>query len=87
MARLAFLLPLWLLPLSFSALAEGPPPALARRVDFDGEVRPILTAKCFACHGPDKQKGGLRLDRKADALRRGDEGDAIVAGHVDRGAA
>ena len=56
------------------------PPAAARRVDLGADVRPILTANCLACHGPDKQKGGLRLDRKADALRGGGSGPVIVAG-------
>jgi hypothetical protein len=29
---------------------------------FEREVRPILEENCFKCHGPDKQKGRLRLD-------------------------
>ncbi len=38
-------------------------------VSFNREVRPILSDKCFACHGPDSvgRKGGLRLDREEDA--------------------
>jgi hypothetical protein len=32
-------------------------------VSFDRDVRSILAANCFACHGADKQKGNLRLDR------------------------
>ncbi|PWJ57142.1 cytochrome c [Dyadobacter jejuensis] len=33
-------------------------------IDFNYDVKPILSDKCYACHGPDekKQKGGLRLD-------------------------
>lgn len=30
--------------------------------DFEKEVRPILQQYCFSCHGPEKQKGKLRLD-------------------------
>ena len=39
-------------------------------VDFAREVRPILSDKCFACHGPDEQsrEGGLRLDLKEEAF-------------------
>ena len=56
--------------------ARAQPPG----VDFVKDVRPILEAKCFACHGAEKQKSGLRLDRKADAFKGGDGGPAIVAG-------
>jgi mono/diheme cytochrome c family protein len=59
--------------------ADLPPPA-DKPVDFDREVRPIFARHCFTCHGPDKQKGGLRLDQKADALKGGDDGAVIVVG-------
>ena len=49
----------------------------ARRAALAGEA-------CFGCHGPDKQKGGLRLDRKAEALEGGDGGPVIVAGQGRR---
>ena len=32
---------------------------------FEKNVRPILAARCQGCHGPAKQKGGLRLDARA----------------------
>lgn len=31
-------------------------------LDFQREVRPILSDRCIVCHGPDEQKAGLRLD-------------------------
>jgi mono/diheme cytochrome c family protein len=49
-------------------------------VDFVRDVRPIFGKHCLACHGPEKQKSGLRLDRKRDALSGGDSGPAIVPG-------
>ena len=38
--------------------------ALPKSLDYNVDVKPILSDKCFACHGPDKakQKAGLRLD-------------------------
>jgi mono/diheme cytochrome c family protein len=49
--------------LASSAWADGPADA-ARKVDYRREVRPILSDKCFKCHGPDEKerKAGLRLD-------------------------
>ncbi|MEO0448107.1 MAG: PSD1 and planctomycete cytochrome C domain-containing protein, partial [Verrucomicrobiota bacterium] len=42
----------------------------AEAIDFSRDVRPILSGKCFACHGPDAQgrKGDLRLDERKDAI-------------------
>lgn len=39
---------------------------LPDKIDFNKDVKPILSDKCFSCHGPDKasQKAGLRLDIK-----------------------
>ena len=41
--------------------------------DFVKDVRPIFEARCFACHGAEKQKSGLRLDVKVAALKGGDD--------------
>lgn len=58
------------------------PPSARQPVDFDRDVKPIFVQHCLSCHGSDKQKGGLRLDRKADALKGGDSGPAIVPGKL-----
>jgi len=52
----------------------------ADRVDYDRDVGPVLAAKCFRCHGPEKQESGLRLDVRSRALAGGDGGVAIVSG-------
>ncbi len=44
--------------------------------DFTAEVQPILRAHCIQCHGPEKQKNGLRLD-SPDALRQGGDSGAL----------
>ena len=47
---------------------------------FLDKVKPLLDSRCVSCHGPDKQKGSLRLDSRAAALKGGDTGPGIVQG-------
>lgn len=57
----------------------------ANSVDFNRDVRPILAAKCYACHGPDanQRKAKLRLDSKDAALQWSRDGHhAIVPKNV-----
>ncbi|HEV7406398.1 MAG TPA: PSD1 and planctomycete cytochrome C domain-containing protein [Chthoniobacteraceae bacterium] len=46
-------------------------------VDYLRQVKPILTQRCFSCHGALKQKAGLRLDT-GESIRRGGRNGAIV---------
>ena len=49
--------------------------------DFAKHIQPLLVKKCVSCHGPEKKKAGLRLDRKGAVLKGGDDlGPAIVPG-------
>ncbi|MCG6157351.1 PSD1 and planctomycete cytochrome C domain-containing protein [Rubinisphaera margarita] len=65
-------------------------PAVAEdRIDFNQQIRPLLSDRCFACHGPDAEhrEGGFRLDVQASAFGPGDSGDPIiVAGHPEQSA-
>ncbi|HEY1192287.1 MAG TPA: DUF1549 domain-containing protein, partial [Gemmata sp.] len=51
---------------------------------FEKKVRPILVANCTSCHDAKKQKGGLRLDRKAAFAHGGDNGPAVKPGAPEK---
>lgn len=59
---------------------------LPEKIDYNLDVKPILSDRCFACHGPDKnkQKGGLRLDIKDAAYDKVTESGlkALVPGNL-----
>ncbi len=64
---------------------------LPEKVDFNFHVKPILSDRCFACHGPDNnnREADLRLDTEEgafSALQEG-EGHAIVPGDVNNSVA
>ena len=61
-------------------------PEAAHAVEFDRDVRPVLAARCYACHGPDgdARKAGLRLDSFEGATAMLKSGvRAIVPGKPD----
>jgi hypothetical protein len=45
---------------------------------FLAKVRPLLSSRCFSCHGPEKAEGGLRMDSREAMLDGGDSGPALV---------
>lgn len=61
---------------SVSAFAAEP-------VDYARDIKPVLKARCYACHGALKQEAGLRLDTGLSILQGGDSGPAIIAGQFD----
>ena len=68
---------------AFATPVHALEPPVPATIEFNRDVRPILSDNCFFCHGPDAKghKAGLRLDRKENAfgeLRNG--GHALVAG-------
>jgi len=66
--------------LIFACLAAAA--SAADMTHFEQRIRPLLIANCIDCHGPDKQKGGLRLDSRAGWQTGGDSGPALVPGKI-----
>lgn len=65
----------------------GASDAPSRPVDFAAQVRPIFARACLKCHGPEKQRGGLRLDSRGSVLAGGDSGEpAVRPGEAGSGA-
>jgi len=66
--------------LSSDAPAEVTVTVQTDGINFSRDIQPIFADRCYSCHGAEKRKGGLRLDRKADAFAGGDNGKAILPG-------
>jgi mono/diheme cytochrome c family protein len=56
----------------------------ANAIDYRRDVRPLLQARCYACHGNGSRLGGLQLDSRAGILKGGKTGPAVVVGSGDR---
>ncbi len=54
--------------------------AVDEPIDYLKQIKPILRARCFACHGALKQEGDLRLDTAKLIVRGGDSGEVITPG-------
>jgi mono/diheme cytochrome c family protein len=65
---------------TIALIALAGPTLAAPAVDYFRDIKPILTTTCVKCHGADQQKGGLRLDTTAAALKGGEKGPAIKPG-------
>ncbi|HTI69886.1 MAG TPA: c-type cytochrome domain-containing protein [Candidatus Limnocylindria bacterium] len=69
-----------------SMLGEDGPqpatPAVATAHDPNSELAvaawDILARRCYSCHGPEKQKGKLRLDSRESILKGGDSGEVVL---------
>ncbi len=76
MAGLMFSWFAWLLPC--------PPLAAQDSTEYQQHIKPLLAARCIACHGVLKQEAGLRLDTAELARQGSASGPVIVAGDLDK---
>jgi hypothetical protein len=76
-AKRDFLPLLFTLVLPATALADDP-------VDYARDIKPLLTRKCYSCHGPLKQRAELRLDTVKNILKGSENGAVVVAGRADK---
>jgi mono/diheme cytochrome c family protein len=76
----AFILPCWLVlgTVAFPTAAGN----AGDRADYARDVKPLLKARCYACHGALKQKAGLRLDTADLARKGGQDGPVLIPGDV-----
>src|SRR5262252_5347839 len=58
-------------------LSKLPAPSDKKGLTYAKDIKPILEASCFRCHGPDRQKGGLRLDSLEAVLKGGEDGKVV----------
>lgn len=54
------------------------------KVDFAKDIQPIFEKSCIKCHGPEKQKGKLRLDSKDSVFKRASDDQVVVAGNAEK---
>ncbi len=71
--KLALFIAATLLPIASEVRGADP-------IDYPRAVKPILAARCYACHGALKQKSHLRLDTVKLMKKGGDSGPALVPG-------
>jgi Planctomycete cytochrome C len=76
-------------PAQHSEFESTPSPAHPQQavpvtVTFTKDVRPILEAKCAACHGKDKKSGGLDVQTVASLRKGGDGGPSLVPGMPEK---
>ena len=74
------------LSLLAAVAVQAAEPAASRKIDFNYQIRPILSDKCFNCHGPDpaSARPGCGWIRRTGLLPGSkSEGHAIVPGNLD----
>lgn len=71
---------------SLAVYAPKPIPDIEEAIVYTDMIQPILEARCYSCHGPNKQKGKLRLDQPDLIIKGGEEGKVISPGNPEQSA-
>ncbi len=84
--RLCFVFASGLFAVAMAACGgPGKPSGTAEaKVDFSGEIKPLLQEHCVRCHNDQSLFGGLNLMNRALAFRGGNNGPVIVPGHPEQ---
>ncbi len=61
-------------------LTKLPPAAAKKGVTYANDIRPMLEASCFRCHGQQRPKGDLQLDSLEALLKGGKDGKVVITG-------
>jgi hypothetical protein len=69
-----------------ASVAHAEPLDLPETVQFNRDIRPILSGTCFHCHGPDSKarEGKLRFDIEENVFAARDDGPAVTRGSLDK---
>jgi len=65
-------------------LKKIPPASTQTGVTYAKDIQPIFKKTCYKCHGEEKQKGKLRLDSLAAAMKGGEDGEVILPGKSEK---
>src|SRR5438128_3344688 len=57
-----------------------PPASDKKDITYEKDIKSIFEKSCIKCHGPEKQKGKLRLDSLEAALKGGEDGKVVLPG-------
>ncbi|MGI8950928.1 MAG: c-type cytochrome domain-containing protein [Chitinophagaceae bacterium] len=68
---------------TFSTATIKPIANVQEAIVYRDIVKPVLETKCYSCHGPNKQKGKLRMDDSLKLLKGGKDGIVIKPGKAD----
>jgi hypothetical protein len=65
-------------------LTKLPPASTRQGVTYAADIRPLFETSCVRCHGPERPKGGLRLDSLEGVLKGSKDGKVIVPGSSEK---